>query len=53
MEEAGVFLQLVIVDVASVWVHLWDVTETGGSGSILRHTGLALPLELEQAIKVR
>lgn len=24
VEKAGVLLQLVIVDVASVWVHLWE-----------------------------
>lgn len=27
VEEAGVLLQLVIVDVASVWVHLWNAMD--------------------------
>lgn len=48
VEEAGIFLQLVIVDVASVWVHLWNVMETAGSGCPLQPT---LPPELEPAVK--
>lgn len=47
-EEAGVLLQLVVVDVASLRVHLWSVMETVGSHCSLQ---LALPPKLAPAVK--
>lgn len=47
-EEAGVFLQLVVVDVASLRVHLWSVMETAGSHCSLQP---ALPPKLAPAVK--
>lgn len=48
VEQAGVFLQLVVVDVASLRVHLWSVMETAGSHCSLQP---ALLPKLAPAVK--